>query len=142
MSIFCVCHPLYGYLKDLTEACYRLNPNERSAREGELIALEFMKGMNPNQSMQKYIDKSIESYTNYQNNVLKSYSMVDEFISKADEFIKKAQTVEAKKLIDQRIEYLKNLKKLGLLNVNGVQKSIDLANEKNELNSSGPLMGE
>ena len=115
---------VYQYVKQLTEVCYRLNPNERSAREGELIAVEFMKRRTNNVRMQSYINTSIENYKVYQKTVLSNYNSVGELMAKAKSMKAQARSVETKNIIDERIAYLNELKEHKLLNVNGVESAL------------------
>lgn len=134
---------IYRYAVKLTEACYRLNPNERSAREGELIALEFMKGLTPNKTMQRCIDSSIVSYNNYQNAVISDYRNLEEIISEAKTIRGMCRSSETKEIIDSRINYLKQLKENNLLNISGVKESIEAAKKINEgeMIAEGPSNG-
>lgn len=134
---------VYDFVKELTEVCYHLNPNERSAREGELIALEFMKGLSPNKTMQKCIDSSIESYTRYQKMVISDFNNLANLIAKAKEIKKIAKSSKTIEVIDERLKYLKQLKENNLLNISGVKESIDMAQEINqgEIGQEGPSNG-
>jgi len=134
---------VYDFVKELTEVCYHLNPNERSAREGELIALEFMKGLSPNKTMQKCIDSSIESYTRYQKMVISDFNNLANLIAKAKEIKKIAKSSKTIEAIDERLKYLKQLKENNLLNISGVKESIDMAQEINqgEMGQEGPSNG-
>ncbi len=61
-----------GFLKRMEEVYYKANPHERSARQGELVALEFMMGMQPNATMKSYIEKSLASFKGYQVKTIKA----------------------------------------------------------------------
>ena len=134
---------VYQFVKSLTEVCYRLNPNERSAREGELIALEFMKGLNPNASMQKCIDSSIKSYNNYQNTVISDFNNLDKMLAEAKTIRAQVKTSTTREIIDARVNYLKQLKANNLLNISGVKDSIAMAKKINEaeMGAEGPSNG-
>lgn len=134
---------VFDFVKELTEVCYHLNPNERSAREGELIALEFMKGLSPNKTMQSCIDASIESYTGYQKLVISDFNNLANLIAKAKEIRTIAKSSKAREMIDERLRYLEQLKEKNLLNISGVKESIDMAKEINqgEMGQEGPSNG-
>ena len=120
-----------------------MNPNERSAREGELIALEFMMGMNPDPTMKAYIEKSINSYKSYQDKVLANFAELDVLESQLKAIEGQIRSSETKNIIRARMDYLKALKQQNLLNVSGVERSVDQAlGIKAELSSDAPLMGE
>lgn len=99
------------YYIRLNEMCYRLNPNERSARQGELTAIMFMKDMQNDDSMKTYIDKSIESYNRYQRLVVEDAKNIpgieNEYVSKIQVLIEKGGITD--KLIIERLNYLKSL---------------------------------
>ena len=133
---------VYDFVVHLSEICYRLNPNERSAREGELIALEFMKGMNPDATMQGYIEKSINSYTAYQKKVIENYHEIDSLGEKLKSIEGQIRNSETKKIIHERLDYLRQLKQQNLLNVSGVERTVEQANEiKSEMSAEGPYAG-
>lgn len=98
------------YFKELKEVCYRINPNERSARQGELVAIEFMQGLHTDAEMQNYIKNSIDSYNSYQTKVLsaleKAPAMRTRFISEIKGIVKEGS------LTSQEIE-----KMLGYIDV-------------------------
>ena len=70
-----------GFVKRMQEIYYKVNPHERSARRGELVALEFMMGMQPDPTMKKYIERSRTSFKNYQGKVLEAFDKVDGLIA-------------------------------------------------------------
>ena len=118
-------------MKKFTEVCYHLNPNERSAREGELIALEFMKGLTPNKAMQRCIDSSIKSYNNYQNSVISDYKNLEEILSEAKALRGRVNSSKTREIIDARIKYLRQLKEKNLLSDRKEKGNVEF------LNSSG-----
>ena len=44
-----------GFVARMQSVYYKVNPHERSARRGELVALEFMANMQPGETIKKYI---------------------------------------------------------------------------------------
>lgn len=127
------------YFKRLSEMCYRLNPNERSARQGELTAIKFMQKMVSEKSMQDYISDSIDRYNRYQNLVVNDVknipSIENEYTSKIQGLIDRNGITN--KLIIERLNYLKQMDVAKF----NEQQAIQTANEvKNEI--KGSQMGE
>lgn len=54
-----------GFVARMQSVYYKVNPHERSARRGELVALEFMANMQPGETIKKYIKKSIAGFQEY-----------------------------------------------------------------------------
>lgn len=130
---------VYNYVKHLQEICYRVNPNERSARIGELTALKFMQGMNTDAVMQKYMQTSIDSYVRYQNKTLDNMAEVKTldtqiktengkmFVVSASGEMLEVKSESTKALIKSRIDYLKNLEQRGMINPEQERNAIDIA---------------
>lgn len=119
---------VFGYVKHLQEICYRINPNEQSARIGELAAIKFMKGMNPDKDMQKYIERSIDDYNNYQNNVLKNMNECETVAQEYETEIKHLVVNQSThKIIGDRLNYIESLKQRGKLDPNQVKEAIAIA---------------
>lgn len=122
------------YFVRLQKICYDVNPNECSARMGELAAVKFMKGLHSDNSMQKYIDKSIKAYVSHQENVLESIGKIDEIIHEF-ETIKNLADSQTNDLIKERIEYLLRLREEGKINENSIRKSMEIALGQEEMRS-------
>lgn len=130
---------VYEFVRHLQEICYRLNPNERSARIGELTALKFMQGMHSDATMQKYMQTSIDSYMKYQQKTLDNMAEVEGIENRIKNengkmFVvsSSGQTSEVfyestKAIIKSRIDYLKNLNQRGLLDPNQERNALDVA---------------
>lgn len=54
-----------GFVARMQSVYYKVNPHERSARRGELVALEFMANMQPGERIKKYIKESIAGFQEY-----------------------------------------------------------------------------
>ena len=120
------------YFKELNRICYHVNPNERSARLGELTAIMFMQGMHPDSRMQEYIQKSISSYKREQSKVVKSINSVQDIQSKYLG-IKRLASKETRALIEERLDYLNSLSDRGMLNADQELEAIAIAmNSKRE----------
>ena len=120
------------YFKELNKICYHVNPNERSARLGELTAIRFMQNMHPDAKMQEYIRKSINSYKREQINVVKSMNAVHEIQTKYAG-IKKLASKSTQALIEERLNYLASLDHRGMLNSEQELEAIAIAmNSKRE----------
>lgn len=129
---------VYSYVKKLQEICYRINPNERSARIGELTAIKFMKGMHPDKDMQKYIDKSIDSYNSYQNKVIANIAECETIEQKYETVNDKSVVKDGgrsilvvkdstKKIIEERLGYIESLKRRGMLDPTQEREAIAIA---------------
>lgn len=120
---------LEDYFIRLQEICYRVNPNECSARMGELTAINFMKNLNTDKSMQTYIDKSVESYNKYQSKVLSAIENIDVIIKEFDS-IQDMADEKTENLIKERIRYLRMLQKTGRINPNSIKYAMEIASGK------------
>lgn len=129
---------VYNYVVKLQEICYRINPNERSARIGELTAIKFMKGMHPDKDMQKYIDKSIDSYNSYQNKVIANIAECETVAQKYETVNGKSVVKDGgrsilvvkdstKKIIEKRLGYIESLKQRGMLDPTQEKEAIAIA---------------
>lgn len=124
---------VFDYTKKLQEICYRVNPNERSARMGELSAIIFLQKLSDDPQIKSYTEASINSYKNYQNKVLANINEVDAMISKYHSTIENNREIDAetKRIIAERIAYLESLKQRGKLNASTAfgdeGKSLDIA---------------
>lgn len=118
---------VYSYVKKLQEICYRINPNERSARIGELAAVKFMKGMNPDKDMQKYINRSIDDYNSYQNKVVANIAECENVRQEYDSIKPQIVKSSTHKLIEDRLNYIESLKQRGLLDPTQEKEAIAIA---------------
>lgn len=117
--------------------CYRVNPNERSARISELAAIKFMQGMHPDKAMQKYIAESIESYKNYQKSVIESMQQIEELranYQKIKPIIKNSLTL---RIFDERFSYLESLKAKGMLDAEQEREAIRIAMDSKDKIAQG-----
>lgn len=111
--------PVYNLLTRLKKVCYKLNPNERRGRIGELSALQFMVETSNNDDTKEEIKKSIAKFIKYQNNTIDSYKSAisndsnNEFslASLENDFnaIKDSISPKAKDMILKRINYIKEM---------------------------------
>lgn len=119
-----------GFLREMEDVYYLANPHERSARQGELVALEFMMGMNPNPTMKAYIDRSLKGFKNYQKQTLTALqTRVDSLIAKY-ESQRNSLGYDAKTMqyIETVMEDLKQMKAKGILNIKEDLKALEDAN--------------
>ena len=113
------------FVKRMEEIYYDVNPHERSARQGELVALEFMMQMQPDETMKKYIKQSLKSFQNYQRNTLKTLQ------SKVDNLIEEYETgkfsydVKTMQYVERVMEDLKKMKEEGLLDISDDLKALN-----------------
>lgn len=93
-----------GFLREMEEVYYKVNPHERSARQGELVALEFMNEMQTDETMKSYVDKSLVSFQNYQ---IKTIETIKE---KVEPLIKRYQSGEELQGYDDKTKaYIDNV---------------------------------
>lgn len=127
--------PAFSFLNSLNKYCYRVNPNERHARIGEISALKFMGDMSQDTSMAKrgalqgQLATSIKSFISYQEKTISMLSELNEakiaeFKSKFASFGKLPKA--AHDLIAERIEYLEQNLKSGF-NIEAEKESIEAA---------------
>lgn len=122
-----------SFVKELKEVCYRINPNERSARQGELAAIEFMQGLHTDADMQRCIKTSIDSYNRYQTKVLaaveKAPTMRTEFENAIKGIVKDGSATARE--IDTMLDYIEkiNAKYAGKFDE---KQAIELANKMKE----------
>jgi len=100
---------VYGYLLKLKKICYKLNPNERRGRIGELSALQFMVETCNNDDTKEELKKSIAKFIRYQENTIKQYND----LALAD-LEMEAQNLgqlngRASEMIRERLNYLKKI---------------------------------
>lgn len=120
-----------GFVKRMEEVYYKANPNERSARQGELVALEFMMGMQPDADMKDYIGKSLKSFQNYQRKTIETIR------DKVEPLIREYQSGEATRgyddktvaYIDKVMGDLIQMKVDGLLDLDKELKAIQASQE-------------
>lgn len=102
-----------NFINELKDICYKVNPNERSAREGELAAIEFMQGLHKDadEDMKKCIKNSIKNYNTYQTKVLqaiqKAPNMKNIFDSQYKSIVKESSGTY--KTIEQMLNYIDSL---------------------------------
>lgn len=138
-----------GFVKRMEEVYYKANPHERSARQGELVALEFMMGMQPDADMKNYINKSLKSFQNYQRKTIETIK------DKVEPLIREYQSGDATRgyddktvaYIDKVMADLIQMKVDGLLNfdkeLNAIQASQEIENkDKNKNQIIDQIMGE
>lgn len=118
----------YSYLLRLKNCCYHVNPNERHARQNELASLMFMvENLGGAPGTKNEIVKSIKAYINYQNKTIemcrpeKISSMENEFNRLKD---KGALTHRAVSMIEQRLNYLKQLQQGGFFDASADQETM------------------
>ena len=129
---------VYAFVIKLQEICYRVNPNERSARYGELTAIKFMQEMNTDKTMQAYIEKSIDSYKRYQSKVLDSISQVASIQNEYEAIKPLISKNSTNKMIEERLEYISSLNQRGMLDPEQERRAIEIAlNLKNKQTQTG-----
>ena len=138
-----------NYLQNLQEICYKVNPNERSARIGELSALKFMEGMQLDENMKKYVNQSIESFKNYQNDAIDAVKKVDSLSKinklRADYSQLPPMGAGTRKLIEERLDYLEQLYNKQKLNIekdlNAIEDAMGIKNGiNNQQTQDAPQM--
>lgn len=106
-------------LKHVNRQCYIVNPNERSARTGELSALLFMQKMaSSNPAIQAELSSSVKRYVQYQektkNALLALPQTIASAIAQRDALVANGELSEGSRaynLITERIDYLTERKK-------------------------------
>lgn len=107
-----------GFLRRMEDIYYKANPHERSARRGELVALEFMMGMQPDETMKAHIKKSLESFQNYQIKTIQTLQsqvgpLIEEYNRTRNSLGYDEKTMA---YIDRVMEDLKKMQAEGVLN--------------------------
>lgn len=133
---------VYDYVVRLNTICYRINPNERSARQAELTAIKFMQGMNPDEVMQGYINTSIDSYNNYQTKVLTDLENALKMENEYNELKSLIRNQSTKDIIETRLGYIKSLNQREKLNPEQERIAINIAlDAKKQLNAEKDIEG-
>ncbi len=125
----------YNLLKELKNYCYHVDPNERSARIGELSALKFIESMSKEPGVLKGVNLesqltvSATKYIAYQEKTAKmvselSDSKIAEWRSELSGFSKIPET--ARNMIKDRIDYLEKMIRSGLM-IDAEKESIEAA---------------
>lgn len=114
------------YFIRLQEICYKVNPNEISARIGELAAIKFMQSLSSDNTMKNYIDKSIGKYIKHQEDILESIEKISQIIEEF-ETIKPLIDIKTCTLIEDRLRYLHRIRRNGKIDKQGIKKSINIA---------------
>ena len=98
-----------GFIRKMENVYYKINPHERSARHGELVALDFMMGMQPDATMKRYIERSKEGFKSYQRDVINAFGQVDSLIEEYDkmELSNKSNLTAEEKYIVKVMEDMK-----------------------------------
>ncbi len=105
-----------NFLQELEATCYKINPNERSARMGELVALEFMEKMQTDDTMKKYMKQSIKSFQDYQKETNEAIALSRNLESEYRSGIQgMVRSLDVKKHIESRLSYIKELASKGML---------------------------
>ncbi len=126
------------FVRKMEQVYYDVNPHERSARQGELVALEFMMQMQPDETMKKYINKSLKDFQAYQKNTLKSLqTRVDELFAEYNNSINSfGYDAETMAYIDKVMADLNKMKEEGLLDIandlRALQESESVKNRNRE----------
>ena len=115
------------FVKKMEKVYYDVNPHERSARQGELVALEFLMQMQSDEVLRKQIDASLKSFQDYQRKTLETLqSKVDNLIKQYDEqknsFNYDANTMD---YIETVMNDLKKMKEEGLLDITEDLKALE-----------------
>lgn len=107
----------YQFLQELNRICYHINPNERSARYGELSALKFMSAITGNQKSEEQLSQTVESFKIYQQrtldiiNNLKNPKFLNELQASVDEITSSNVSQFNKEFFITRMQYLKEMLK-------------------------------
>lgn len=127
----------YPIVKKLNRYCYLINPNERNARVAELSGLIYAKTVNNmtdangkkihhSDAIEKSIEISVQKYIAYQKKTMNAISEIKGYLNTLT--IPANISPASKRLIDQRVNYLKGLlndKELDILNTKDEEKSIE-----------------
>lgn len=100
----------YNVLKTLNKYCYRLNPNERRARESEMSALMFACSIQKDTKskvLKDEIQRCVDGFKKYQKQTIKYASFVKDMLNNFS--MPSDADAITQKLIDERVEYLNNI---------------------------------
>ena len=128
-----------GFVEELQDICYKVNPNERKARIGELKALEFMvEKFNGDGRLKRSIKASTNNFISYQKSVVRtlenevSIDCVKKYNQKKNDLVSQYGLDEngpVVKLIKERIDYFVELDSCGKLQPDDEKQSIEVANK-------------
>ncbi len=109
--------PEFKLLKELNIYCYRVNPNERRGRHGELAGLKFMSELATSDKAKAQLTESLGEYIRYQEEtveVLKKMqddTFVADLQARVDAVLASGISVEDKTRIGERMAYLQEMRK-------------------------------
>jgi len=109
------CKQALDLLKRLNKYCYHINPNERSARFGELSAIKFMSAIADTDIAKKELRETAESFNRYQTqtyNILTNLSdknFVSKLKAEVDEVLASNMSAHDKKFFSDRFDYIKEI---------------------------------
>ncbi len=102
-------------LKRLNKYCYHINPNERSARFGELSAIKFMSAIADTDVAKKELRETAESFNRYQTKTydiltnLSDKQFVSNLKAEVDEVLSSSISTHDKKYFSDRFDYIKEI---------------------------------
>ncbi len=123
-----------AFMKKLLKLSYKVNPNERSARLGEISALIFMtKVGSKDPSIQAEIKKSIASYKRYQKTTIETIQNMPatyvELEKELKELVNRGVLIDRSPLYKEIMERMDYISDFGLnVSVEDEVKSIEIAN--------------
>ena len=105
----------HDLLKQLNKYCYRLNPNERSARYGELSALKLMQAIVSTEKEKQQLRDTIASFRSYQSTTLEVIANLkdEKFFADLEAQIQSVLASNIpesdKQLFIERLDYIKKM---------------------------------
>ena len=109
--------PEYQLLIDLNKYCYRINPNERKARFGELSGIKLLQEISVTEKEKTQLDNTIKKYKDYQSKTLEVLKNLNDpayfsdLEKKVEDVLKSNIADEDKDMFVERIEYIKDIMK-------------------------------
>jgi len=105
----------FELLRTLNKYCYRINPNERSARYGELMAFSFLQNFDLSGGEHDKLGEMLKSYVEFQGetmDILKSLSnedFVKDLRNKVNKVIASGVSENDRELLVSRIDYIEKI---------------------------------
>ena len=127
---------VFGFVQQIQNVCYHVNPNERHARVAELSALEFMtlKAGN-NQAIKNTVKRSTNAFINYQNSTIRCLKNVtnpaylNSLKQEYGQLSGRIRSSATRQLIEERFRYIDSLESQNLLGTEIEEASIEQAQQ-------------
>lgn len=108
----------YKTLKEINMYCYIINPNERSARYGEISAIKFMNSLADTEKSKQQLTETVSSFMTYQQqtldilNNLKNQEFFAGLQARVDKILQSSSlTQKDKEMFKERMVYIKEIMK-------------------------------